>query len=98
MEIVALTETRMKSCSLHRDNCAFFSSGRRESSRPNGGVAFLIKKNLEAELNPFSNRLATLTLQIEGLNVGLTGCYAPTEFTGDTMVKESFYKLVAKTY
>ena len=73
MEIVALTETRMKSCSLTIDNYAFFISGHNESSRPNGGVAFLVRKNIKAEFNPVSNRLATLTLQIRGVNVGLMG-------------------------
>lgn len=53
--------------------------------------------NTRADTNAISNRLATLTLQMEDVIIGLRGCYAPKETFEPSWTKEPFRKIAAKT-
>lgn len=41
------------------------------------------------EISPISNRIATLTLQVGAVKIGLLGCHAPNETSEETKRKES---------
>lgn len=58
----------------------------------------VVRSGKKADFCPISNRVATLALRVGGVNIGLLGCYAPTESFEDNGAKEFFYELVAKTY
>ncbi|KAM7536585.1 hypothetical protein Aperf_G00000088556 [Anoplocephala perfoliata] len=98
MDVVALTGTRKESYSEELTNYHFLNSGDHVNERPNSGVAFLVQAGPKEDFRLVSNIVATLTLHIGKVKVGLLQCHAPAECSTGIGAKESSYTLATSTY
>lgn len=96
--MVILTETRSETYVTEVKEWKILNSGHEIKERPNGGVAFMVKKDMKVSFNPISNRLVTLLLQLGNKHLALLGCYAPTESNANSQAKEVFYQQLVTIY
>ena len=93
--ITILTETKMPTnIRLINNRSMLYTSGRNEGERTVAGVGFLIGKASNVtvlKMDNISDRLARLTVIINGCRIGVMAAYAPTECTEDEDLKDSFF-------
>lgn len=63
-----------------------------------GLFAFLINSDVKFKFLPISNKIATLTLQVEAATVGLLGCCSPIDSSENANRRENFYRLTGNVY
>ena len=93
--LCVITETRSKSVDVVLPNgTVYLNSGHEVNARPNGGVGFMVtsKDVTVVEFIGYSNRIASIRLEVQGTQIVVIGCYAPTESSEITRQKEEFYK------
>lgn len=99
--LVVLTETRMPSGSFSATGgWTMYNAGHGPNTPPNGGVGFLVDTNTFNVLSvrEHSNRLASITVENDGVTFDIIGGYGPTECSENEVEKEHFYWLLDKTY
>lgn len=60
-------------------------------------IAFAAREDLKADFCPIFNRIVNLTLLLDLVGIGLTGCYAPIECSEDDKEKENFAEDLRKS-
>ena len=93
-----LTETRSRSTDIVLPSgTVYLNSGHEVNARPNGGVGFMVtsKDVTVVEFIGYSNRIASIRLEVQGTPIVVIGCYAPTDSSEITKQKEEFYKSVS---
>ena len=98
--ITILTETEMPTnIRLINRRSMLYTSGREEGETTVAGVGFLIGKANNATVLKFDNisdRLARLTIIINGRRIGLIAAYAPTNCSDDEHRKDLFFSLLQR--
>ena len=85
----------MRACEMEIGTDQLFFNSEAEKHRI-GGIGFIVHKSRSGIKNcvfkSHSNRIASLTFSFHNTQVGIIGCYAPTECSDDHAEKEAFYK------
>ncbi|KAM3176979.1 hypothetical protein ACTXT7_005454 [Hymenolepis weldensis] len=96
IRLAVLTETKMPSASYKvNGGWVMHNAGHDPNYPANGGVGFLVDAKVLQVLKvlsvrEYSNRLASITVESDGVTIDIIGCYGPTECSNCEIEKDNY--------